>query len=132
MSRERSPADRLCTLLPPAPPPALRARTLAAAGPALCGRPEDRLEALYRSHPLRLAWLATVLLLVAAHVALSIGRRPASSEVADTAPSEPLEDWVDVSGAMTSSARSRDLSSIDEEVTAWASRFEEVRKEKLR
>jgi hypothetical protein len=67
-----TPVDPLAGLAPPGAPPELRGRVLAAsraafrAGPA---RP-DRWSLLWTSRPLRLAWAASFLLLLAGHAVL--------------------------------------------------------------
>lgn len=67
-----APADPLAGLVPPGAPPELKARVLAASRAALLagpGRP-DRWSLLWESRPLRLAWAASLLLLLASHAAL--------------------------------------------------------------
>lgn len=57
----------------PTPPPALEARTLAAAGLALRAAPESDLwERVWSSRPLRLLWATTLLALLAGHAAVSL------------------------------------------------------------
>ncbi|MBI5441313.1 MAG: hypothetical protein HY900_08900 [Deltaproteobacteria bacterium] len=65
-------ADPLAGLTPPGAPPELKARVLATSRAALLAAPAppDRWSLLWASRPLRLAWAATVLLLVAGHIAL--------------------------------------------------------------
>jgi hypothetical protein len=97
---------------PPTAPPGLRARTLAAARQAVLGakREPSRPRHLHL-RPFDLAWLAALLILVACHVALSLGgRRPRfvaksvtgheSSRVADQALAREVglpNNWCDVS-----------------------------------
>ena len=61
------------TLGDPEPPQGLRGRTLARAQAAWARPAADRWLALWESRPLRLAWAATVLLLVACNFALRTG-----------------------------------------------------------
>lgn len=75
-----TPADPLAGFAPPPAPPELRARVLAASRAALLAGPArpDRWSLLWESRPLRLAWAASLLLLLAGH-ALLVG--PGSSPV---------------------------------------------------
>ena len=70
--------DPLEGLAPPGAPPELRARVLAASRAALLAEPEprDRWTLLWTSRPLRLAWAASFLLLIAGHAALAPSGRP--------------------------------------------------------
>ena len=65
-------ANPLGGLAPPGAPPELRARVLAASRVALRAEPSrpDRWSLLWASRPLRLAWAASVLLLLAGHAVL--------------------------------------------------------------
>ena len=73
-----TPADPLAGLAPPGAPPELRARVLAASRAALLAEPEprDRWKTLWESRPLRLAWAASFLLLLAGHAVLVHPSRP--------------------------------------------------------
>ncbi len=71
------PVDTLLSGLEiPAPPDVLRARVLSAAHGALVHAPPDVWTRLARSRPLRLAWAASVLLLLGGH--LLVSSRPAA------------------------------------------------------
>jgi hypothetical protein len=65
-------ANPLTGLAPPGVPPELKARVLAASRAALLAEPSrpDRWSVLWASRPLRLAWAASVLLLLAGHAVL--------------------------------------------------------------
>lgn len=71
-------SDPLSGLVPPGPPPELRSRVLAASRAALFAAPRrpDRWSLLWASRPLRLAWTACVLLLLAGHALLVGPGRP--------------------------------------------------------
>jgi hypothetical protein len=63
----------LAGLRPPAPPPEVEARVLAAAGRALRQRrAPDAWGRAWRSRPLRVAWVTALLALLAGHVLLSL------------------------------------------------------------
>lgn len=82
---------RLAGAAPPEPPERLRATALAAAERAWNERP-DLWTRLWESRPLRVAWAATVLALVASHAGLSIAdRRAAAREQAAAAPTRSPE-----------------------------------------
>jgi hypothetical protein len=76
MTREtdsaRTSANPLEGLAPPGAPPELKARVLAASRAALRTEPArpDRWSLLWANRPLRLAWAASILLLLAGHVVL--------------------------------------------------------------
>jgi len=88
-----SPADPLAGLAPPGAPPELKAKVLAASRAALLTAPArpDRWSLLWTSRPLRLAWAASLLLLLAGHVVLvrpnhpraEAAARPLSRSVSD-------------------------------------------------
>jgi hypothetical protein len=65
-------AAPLADLAPPGAPPELKARVLAVSRAALLAGPEprDRWRALWDSTPLRLAWAASLFLLLAGHAVL--------------------------------------------------------------
>ncbi len=71
----------LASVEPARPPGSLRERVLERAGEAL-DRPlsRDAWTRIYSSRPLRAAWVATVLLLLAAHLLIPRGTRPPASE----------------------------------------------------
>jgi hypothetical protein len=72
---ERDPvADRLLRgLEPPQPPPALRAKTLAAARDWIAiGAAPDVWSRIWNHHRLRMAWAASVVLLLAGHVLVTL------------------------------------------------------------
>jgi hypothetical protein len=71
-------SDPLAGLAPPGAPPDLRARVLAASRAALLAAPArpDLWTLLWVSRPLRLAWAASLLLLLAGHVVLVRPSRP--------------------------------------------------------
>lgn len=79
-----TPADPLAGLAPPEAPPELRARVLAASRAALLAEPEprDRWKTVWDSRPLRLAWAASLLLLVAGHAVLVRPSRPRTEAAA--------------------------------------------------
>lgn len=86
-----APADPLAGLVPPGAPPELKARVLAASRAALLagpGRP-DRWSLLWESRPLRLAWVASLLLLLAGHAVLVGPDRPGAGAAA-----LPLSRWA--------------------------------------
>lgn len=82
--KRRTPADPLTGLVPPGAPPELKARVLAASRAALLARPErpDRWNLLWESRPLRLAWAASLLLLLAGHAVLVGPDRPRAEAAA--------------------------------------------------
>ena len=71
-------ADPLAGLAPPGAPPELKERVLAASRAALLSAPArpDRWNLLWESRPLRLAWAASVLLLLAGHIVVVRPSRP--------------------------------------------------------
>lgn len=75
------PPDPLAGLSPPSAPPELKARVLAATRSALREPPPpvDLLNRIWESRPLRLAWAASVLLLLAGHAL--VPRSPAAPPV---------------------------------------------------
>lgn len=82
---------RLAGAAPPGPPERLRAAALAAAERAWDLRP-DLWTRLWESRPLRFAWAAAVLALVASHAVLSVAdRRAAARTHTATAPSRSPE-----------------------------------------
>jgi hypothetical protein len=88
-------------LEPPAPPPALRERVLLRAHSVLArDAATDVWTRLWESRPLRLAWSAATLLLVAAHVALTV--RPPARGGRVTAPvaasADPTAELAAVAG----------------------------------
>jgi len=84
MSHDDPVRTLLAGLRPPAPPPELEARALAAAGRALRARPApDAWERAWASRPLRLAWTAAVLALLAGHAVLFL--RPGADAVSRVA-----------------------------------------------
>jgi len=83
-----TPADPLAGLAPPGAPPGLKARVLVAARAALRAEPErpDRWSLLWSSRPLRLAWAASFLLLLAGHAVLVRPSRPQGQAAAPALP----------------------------------------------
>lgn len=82
--KRRTPADPLTGFVPPGAPPELKARVLTASRAAFLagpGRP-DRWSLLWESRPLRLAWAATLLLLLAGHAVLVGPDRPRAESAA--------------------------------------------------
>ena len=79
-----TPADPLAGLAPPGAPPELKARVLAASLKALLSAPArpDRWSLLWTSRPLRLAWAASLLLLLAGHAVLVRPSRPRAETAA--------------------------------------------------
>lgn len=73
-----APADPLAGFAPPGAPPELKARVLAASRAALLDGPvsRDRWALLWENRPLRLAWAASLLLLLAGHAVLLAPGRP--------------------------------------------------------
>jgi hypothetical protein len=82
-----TPADPLEGLAPPGAPPELRARVLEASRAALLAgpAPRDRWSLLFASRPLRLAWAASVLLLLAGHALLVRPAPPRTDAAAELA-----------------------------------------------
>jgi len=88
MNGRGTPSDPLRGLVPAGAPPELKARVLAASRAALLAgpAPRDPWTRLWESGPLRLAWAASVLLLLAAHALLV---RPAPPPIAAAAAPAP-------------------------------------------
>jgi hypothetical protein len=79
----------------------------------------------------RIAWSGVVLLLVAAHVAISVDRSPGRTAERSVARSE-IDGWAYLSQPPSSSARSADLVSIEDDIAMWNSRHGGIPVEKLR
>jgi hypothetical protein len=85
MNEDRgTPADPFAGLAPPPAPSDLRERVLAASRAALIAGPPrpDRWRLVWESRPLRLAWAASLLLLLAGHAVLVDPARPRATAAA--------------------------------------------------
>jgi len=85
--------DPLEGLAPPGAPPELKIRVLAASRVALLAEPEprDHWKTIWESRPLRLAWAASFLLLIAGHAVLAPSGRP-QGQAATPSVSRPVSE----------------------------------------